>query len=149
MVALYRWALPWTVVVRARVGAGTVILGLAVAVWWLLIAGSIAGTLPAPVAVAQTPEFVTPGSLVQVSAPPRVRWSIPVSRVEFDAYNVAFDMGDEAALEASLAATEWLPVADLEVVRVVQVDGVAVQVEILAGAFAGRRGWLKVRQLRP
>ena len=149
MAVLHSWALPWILLVRGRVGVGTTALGLAVAAWWLLIVGSIVGTVPAPAAVAQLPDFVAPGRSVQISAPPRVRWSIPVGRIEFDAYNLAVDMDDETALESSYAATEWIPVADLEIVRVVQVDGEAVQVELLDGAFAGRRGWLKAGQLRP
>ena len=149
MVVLHSWALPWILLIRRRIGAGTAALGLAVAAWWLLIVGSVVGTVPAPAVVAQIPDFVSPGRSVQISVSPRVRWSIPVSRAEFDAYNLAVDMRDETALDSSYAATEWIPVADLEIVRIVQVDGEAVQVELQDGAFAGRRGWLKARQLRP
>jgi hypothetical protein len=149
MALLHSRASLWVLSVPGRVGAATAAVVLGVTAWWLLIVASIAGTVPAPPVLAQIPEFVSPGRSVEISAPPRVTWSTPVSRAEFDAYNLAFDMDDEAALESSFAATEWIPVADQQVVRIIQVDDMVVQVEVLDGAFAGRRGWLKARQLRP
>ena len=56
---------------------------------------------------------------------------------------------DEEAIEFAFAASEWIEVSDRTAVRIVTVDGEAVQIEILDGPWAGRQGWVNPRQLGP
>ena len=138
------WASRWVLRQSTAVGGVAVI----VATWWLLISGSIALAAPMPAARDQLPDLaVAPGGLAHIHAPPLVAWSIPVNRQEFEAYNLAFAMDEDAALEAAIAATEWIAVTQGQEVRVIQIDGAATQVELLDGADAGRRGWLLTRHL--
>src|SRR4051812_27884455 len=85
--------------VQRLIPLSTLVLVLGVVVAWLGIFEAvevIVSTGPMPVdGVAPT---LVPGRVARVHAPPVSEWSIPVDRVEFDAYNLALDRDDEKVL---------------------------------------------------
>ena len=136
--------------VGRRLGIGTVTLGLAVTAWWFLIVAVIAFTVPTPAMPASTsPPTIVEGDVATIQAPPLAAWPIPSDRTTYDDYHRAFLDDDEGAMMEALSRPGWIPVADRQAVRLVIVDGGAAQVEVLDGPYAGSRGWLKARQLRP
>ena len=58
-------------------------------------------------------------------------------------------LGRGDAIARAEAACDWLTIWHGLAVRVLRVDGEAVQVALLDGPEAGRQGWLKARQLSP
>ena len=90
-----------------------------------------------------------PGVQAHVTLPGMKALPIPVSRLGFDTANRGFAESDEDAIEFAFAVSEWIEVSDRTAVRIVTVDGDAVQIEILDGPWAGRQGWVKPRQLGP
>jgi hypothetical protein len=124
--------------------------GLAVLVlaWWVSIGTVVVATLPASVASAPRREFVVaPGQTARIEQPGMTYWPIPADRAAFDEIRRGYQEGDEDAIERASRATTWLKVSHGEAVRVLAVDGEAVQVEMLDGASAGHRGWLLKRHL--
>ena len=100
--------------------------------------------------LAWSPTFgIESGQPAHIDAPGLVAWAIPSSRQEFDLYRLVADLADDDALEIAFAVTDWVAVADRQVVRVSQIDGGAAEVEVLDGVYAGRRGWLPARRLLP
>jgi hypothetical protein len=87
------------------------------------------------------------GEVARLYQPGMPYWPIPVERQAFDEYQRGSRESDEGAIEHAFAAFEWFEVAHGQAVRVVEVEGEAVQVELLDGQNAGRRGWLKPRHL--
>jgi hypothetical protein len=112
----------------------------AVTIWWFLVFGAVAFVAPTS---------FEPGMLARIDAPGMIAWAIPESLIELHAYNLANDLADEVALEAALAATTWIAVADRQQIRVIRIDGAAAQVELLDGPYAGRLGWVPARRLNP
>ena len=91
--------------------------------------------------LAWSPTFgIESGQPAHIDAPGLVAWAIPSSRQEFDLYRLVADLADDDALEIAFAVTDWVAVADRQVVRVSQIDGGAAEVEVLDGVYAGRRG---------
>lgn len=131
---------------------GPAALGLPVVVitWWLLLAGTVALTVPAPADSAPTASHgARPGQAYRVNQPGMPSWPIPVDRAAFDEHYRATRESDGHAVMQAIAASEWIDVVHGQAVRVIQVDGEAIQVEILEGPNAGRHGWLKPRHLEP
>ena len=150
MASLYSRVLPWILLVRGQVGAGSVSLVLGVMVSWLVIFGAVAFTVPTPATPAHAPpRTIVEGDIATIQAPPLEAWPIPIDRTTYDDYHRAFLDDDEGAMMEALSRPGWIPVADRQAVRLVLVDRDAAQVEVLDGPHAGSRGWLKTRQLRP
>jgi hypothetical protein len=150
MAAVYSQAWLRVVAIPGRLGAVTIVLVLGVAAWWLLMFGlMVLVSAPSAIGIESARLSVEAGQLAHIFAPPLVAWAIPESRVEFDAYNLAVGLDDEQAMEAAMAATWWIAVADHQMVRVVQIDGAASQVEVLEGPYVGRAGWVPTRHLVP
>jgi hypothetical protein len=125
-------------------------LGLGLGIWWLLVGAAVALTLPEPVrAVPQRPY----GSTARVNLPGMVpahpSLPIPVERAAFDLAQRGYLESNEGMLDVASTAYEWIAVTHGLAVNVVATDGEVVQVELLDGPYAGRRGWLKSSQLMP
>lgn len=118
--------------------------------WWIALAAIVTLLLAAP--AASSPGAIyrpMPGVKAHIKQPGMRSWPIPVSRLGFDAYNRGFAESDEDAIEFAFAVSEWIEVTDRTPVRIVTVDGEAVQIEILDGPWSGRQGWVKPRHLGP
>ena len=123
-------------------------LAALVAAWWLAIAAMVVASMPGPVASApKVPFVVEPGRTAHIEQPGLPDWPMPVERAAFDELRRAYREADEHAIERATQATAWITVRHGEPVRVVAVDGDAVQVELLEGDAAGRQGWLLKRHL--
>ena len=72
-----------------------------------------------------------------------------VERAAFDAFRRGAGESDEDAIDRAFAISAWLPVEHGQAITVIEIDGEAWHVELLEGQHAGRRGWLKARNLRP
>jgi hypothetical protein len=121
---------------------------LVVVAWWLLIAGAVALTLPVPARSATpTPFAVAAGRTARIHQPGMPDWPVPVDRAAFDEADRGFREGDEPAIEHAFSAYSWIHVEHGRRVRIVAVDGDAVEVELLEGPQVGRRAWLKPRHL--
>jgi hypothetical protein len=130
-------------------GAAVVSLTVIVLPWWLLI-GAAVQTLPAPAASApKAGAEVSFGQTARIHLPGLSSLPIPVERVAFDESQRGFRESDEDAIEHAFTAYAWIEVSHHQSVRVVAIDGGAVEVELLEGRHAGHRGWLKTRQLSP
>ena len=80
---------------------------------------------------------------------PRVPWAIPIDRDTFDDYAQAVWDDDGDALAEALSRPGWIAITDRQAVRIVDIDGAAVQVELLDGQHAGVQAWLKAHHLSP
>ena len=116
-------------------------VSIVVTIWWL-IAITAAHLMPAPVESA-----AKIGGLASVQIPGLSELPIPVERTAFDLAQRGFREADEDAIETAFSEYEWISVSHRQVVRVLSIDGPAVEVELLEGQHAGRRGWLLMRQL--
>jgi hypothetical protein len=135
---------------RPRRRTGVIGLGIFSATCWLVIVGALVLMMPAPGAAApKGGGILVPGWTAHVNQPGMPDWPIPVDRRAYDEYHRGFRASDEEAIEHAFAASEWIKVRDRQAVRIVDVDGEAVQVELLEEPSAGRRGWLKPRHLAP
>jgi hypothetical protein len=133
-------------------GSGIAVIGLGIvsAACWCLLVGAFALAVPAPsAATARAAALLTPGRTVHLTQPGMPDWPIPVDRRAHDEHDRGYREGDEEAMSYAFAAFEWITVRDGQAVRIVEVDGGAVRVELLDGASAGRHGWLKPRHLTP
>ena len=125
-------------------------LVVAVVLWWLLIGGAVALSLPSPArSAAQGPLVAVPGQHARIHQPGMPSWPIPVSRAGFDAFQRGARESDEAVMDEAFQVSEWISASHGQEVRIVAVEGEAVQVELLEGAYAGRRAWVKPRHLGP
>ena len=131
---------------------GGTVGGLAALVmtWWLLIAAVVVQTSPVPTSAAQTGGAgLVPGQTARMFLPGMSWLPIPVERAAFDEYQRGVREGDEDAMEHAFTAYAWIRISHHDAVRVITVDGEAVQIELQEGGYAGHRGWLKPRQLVP
>jgi hypothetical protein len=118
--------------------------------WWIALAGLVTLLLASPVVSAPRTAFQpVPSSRAHLKQPGMRSWPIPTSRLAFDAATRGFAESDEDAIEFAFTVSEWIEVTDRTGVRIVAVDGEAVQIEILDGPWAGRQGWVKPRHLGP
>jgi hypothetical protein len=132
----------------ARRPSAGLIMG--VVLWWLMIGGMVALALPAPARSATPrPLVAVPGQTAHIHQPGMTSWPIPVSRAGFDAFQRGARESDEAAMEEAFQVSEWIDAAHGQAVRIVTVDGDAVEIELLEGTYAGRRAWVKPRHLVP
>jgi hypothetical protein len=116
--------------------------------WWLLIGGAITVTMPGPaVAVPKVGTGVVLGQVMRIHAPGLAWLPIPVERAALDESRRGFSASDEDAIDHAFTAYEWIRVSHDQAVRVITVDGEAIEVELLEGRHAGRCGWLQRRQL--
>jgi hypothetical protein len=133
------------------VGSRRVItIAIVVGVWWVLIAGSTALTLPVPAASTPTYAFtVAPDQRAHIHQPGIPHWPIPVDRIAYDEYYRGVRESDEGAIEYAFEVSEWIEAKHGQAVLIAVVDGEAVHIELLEGAYAGRRGWVQTRHLAP
>jgi hypothetical protein len=125
-----------------------VLLLVVVATWWLLIAGIVAAAMPSRAASAPKVEYrVAPGQLANVYLPGLSWLPVPVDRQAFDEAERGFRESDEAAIDRAFDDYEWIRIGHGQWVRVVAVDDRAVLAELVEGAYAGRRAWVKARHL--
>jgi hypothetical protein len=129
-------------------GVAAISVGMVSATCSLLILGLLALAMPAPSASAQRDGAVlVAGSTAHIVQPGMTDWPIPVDRRAFEAYNQGALQSDDDAIDYAFTAFEWITVRDGQAVRIVEVDGAAVEVELLEGASVGRHGWLQPRHL--
>lgn len=120
-----------------------------VVIWWLLLAALITQVMPAPAASSPRPGGrIAPGQRARIHQPGIPHWPIPVERDAFDELQRGTRESDQDAIDHAFEISAWLPVEHGDAVQVVDVDGEAVQIELLEGRQAGRRGWLKPSNLR-
>jgi hypothetical protein len=124
--------------------------GLLVSAFWLMLAAIIVLIVPTPEQASRTSAFGSPiGHLVHIYVPSQILWKIPVDRDTYDDYYRAVWDDDGDAINEVLSRSGWIAVADRQAVRVVDVDGADVQVELQDGQSAGIRAWLKMQHLSP
>ena len=129
------------------VGWPAIVLVLGVAAWWLLIIGTVRRLVPSPVREVGT--ALVPGRTVYIYSPPVSEWQIPVTRAAYDDYNRTFEADGEGGLVEVLSRADWVVVSNRQAVLLIEVDGIAAQVEAVDGPEAGRRGWLLTRHITP
>lgn len=133
---------------RRRWQRSAVVLTVVVVTWWLAIGAVIASMLPIPALSARQPGFVVAvGRSARINQPGIPVWVIPVERAAYDEYHRGVQESNDEMIEHAFTTFAWIEVSHHDAVRVVAVDGEAVQVELLEGRSGGRRGWLKTRQL--
>jgi hypothetical protein len=133
---------------RWRGVAAGIGVGMVSATCSLLMMGLLALAMPAPSAAAQRDAAVlVAGSTAHILQPGMMDWPIPVDRRAFEEYHRGALQSDDEAIDHAFAAFEWIKVRDGQAVRIVEVDGQAVEVELLEGASVGRQGWLQPRHL--
>ena len=113
---------------------------IAVVAWWLVIGGAVALTLPFA---------AVPGQAARIHQPGITWWPIPVSREGFDSFQLGVRESNESKMNEAFEASEWIEARHGQEVRIVAIDGDAIQIELLEGAFRGRRAWLLSRHLGP
>jgi hypothetical protein len=151
---LLRRLLAWRrALVSPRHDAGDpsmILFAVTVIGWWMALAGVVTLLVPAPAASAtRTAHRPMPGSRAHVALPGMQALPVPVSRLAFDTAQRGFAESDEDAIELAFAMSEWIAVSDRDAVRIVAVDGEAVEIELLDGPWAGRRAWVKPRLVGP
>jgi len=125
-------------------------LAVVVVAWWVLIAVAVSPMLPSPVVSFATGALLLmPGHHARIAQRGIRDWPIPTSRAAFDEFQRGFAEDDEDAMDGAFRSAEWVAVNYGDLVRVLAVDGEVVGIELLEGAYAGRRAWLKQRQLAP
>jgi hypothetical protein len=117
--------------------------------WWLLIAAAVQAALPESAVTPRSPFVVRAGQTARIVQPGIWAWAIPVHRLAYDEYERGVRESDEEAIDHAFTAFDWIRVSHGQLVWIAAVDGEAVQVELLEGRHAGRRGWLKTRHLGP
>jgi hypothetical protein len=115
-----------------------------VAVWWLLLGAVVVWLMPEPTASANAE-----GHIARIHQVGLRQLPIPVSRTGFDAFQRGVRGSDEVSIEEAFAVSEWISVIPGQAVRVVTIDGDAVEIEVLDGPYAGRRAWLDAKNVRP
>jgi hypothetical protein len=116
-------------------------IAMVVAVWWLLILAA-AGLVPAP--VASVPKI---GRTAHIHVPGLPSLPASVDRAAFELAQRGFMESDEEKIEHAFTAYEWIEVVHRQSIRVLMIDEHAVEVQLLEGQHAGRRCWLKLRQI--
>jgi type IV secretory pathway protease TraF len=125
-----------------------VALTIVVLTWWLVVGTVVVSMLSAPAASAPTMSFaVAPGRTARINQPGIPVWVIPVERAAYDEYQRGFQESNEELIEHAFTVFAWIEVSHHDAVRVVAVDGEAVQIELLDGRSGRRQGWLKTRHL--
>jgi hypothetical protein len=121
-----------------------------VAGWWLLLGAAVVWVMSEQAVSALPTSFATAESQVaRINHPGPIRWVIPVNRVGFDAFKRGIREGDQSAIEEAYEASEWIEATHGQAVRIVTRDGSAIQIELLEGAYTGRRAWLTMGNLTP
>lgn len=143
------------VAVRAsRRATAVALVSAAVAAWWLVVGVAVVTMLPAAAASSTgVATAAADGPLMHVHLPGLASSPVPfpafVGRAGYDAARQGFDLSDEDLIDATFANHDWVTVLHGQAVRIVRRDGEAVEVELVDGAFAGRRAWLSARQVAP
>jgi hypothetical protein len=119
-----------------------------VVVWWLLIAAAVVVTLsPSATSAPGAGAAPIPGRQARIHQPRIEAWPVPVDRQAFDLARRGFHESDDALVDRAFESFEWVRVSHGDPVRIVTVDGEAVEVEFLDGPHSGRRGWVQPRHL--
>jgi hypothetical protein len=112
--------------------------------WWTLLGGVFVWLMPEPT-ISATPK----GRIARVHQVGLPGLPVPLSRAGFDAFQRGVRESDADAIADAFAVSEWTPVTPGQEVRIVTIDGDAVEIEVLGGPYAGRTAWLKARNLQP
>jgi hypothetical protein len=138
-------------------GGATVALIIAVTVWWLLIIGVVALTVPTPEVLepfgfATVPTFaipptlaisgVVPGQSVRLSVPTEAAWLVATDWVTYDDYQRTL-LGHADAVTVVLARPSWLSVLHGQAARVVDIVAGGALIELLEDPHAGLRVWIR------
>jgi hypothetical protein len=126
-----------------RVGLGSGSLTVVVVSWWLILSAVTVWLLPEPTVSASAEGQIA--YIHQVGLP---RLPIPVSRAGFDAFQRGVREADEDAIDDAFAVSEWIHVIPGQAVRILQVDGDAIELQVLDGVHAGRRAWVRASNVR-
>jgi hypothetical protein len=126
-----------------RVGLGSGTLTVVVVRWWLILGAVTVWLMPEPMASASAEGQIA--HIHQVGLP---RLPIPVSRAGFDAFQRGVREADEDAIDDAFAVSEWIDVIPDQAVRTVQVDGDAIEIQVLDGVYAGRHAWVRASNVR-
>lgn len=102
--------------------------------WWLLLGSAVVLTMaerPGP--VLQVRSDLVLNQMVMIHLPGLDWLPIPVERAAFEEAQGGFRDGDEDAIEHAFTAYEWIRVSHHQAVRVVTIDGEAIEIELLVG----------------
>jgi hypothetical protein len=125
-------------------------LAIVVISWWLLLGGALIWVLSEPLASAMpTPVTAVEDRIARIHHPGPIRWAVPVNRAAFDAFQRGTREGNQTLIHDAYELSEWIEATHGRAVRIVTVDGAAIQIEVLEGTYEGRRAWLTVRDLGP
>jgi hypothetical protein len=120
--------------------------------WWLLIGGVVVWLMPATAGAHPTPSnrfAVVPAQTAHIYQPGVASRPVVATRAGLDTLQRTLRETDEQPIENADAIPEWIVIGQDETVRIVAINGVTVQVELLEGAYAGRFVWLEVQNLSP
>jgi hypothetical protein len=127
-----------------RTGLAASALASIVVAWWLLLGAMMTWLMPEPTASAQST-----GQIARIHQVGLQRLPIPTSRAGFDAFQRGIRESDEDSIEDAFTVSEWISVTPGQEVRIVTIDGDAVEIEVLDGPYAGRRAWLGKKNVGP
>ena len=119
-------------------------LASVVVVWWLLLGAVMVWLMPEPLASARSK-----GQIARIHQVGLRQLPIPASRAGFDAFQRGVRESDEDLIDDAFVVSEWIYVTPGQEVRIVTVDGDAVEIELLDGPYAGRRAWLGTKNVSP
>jgi hypothetical protein len=115
-------------------------LAIVVISWWLLLGAALIWVSPDPLAKAMpTPFDVVEDQIARVHHPGPIRWAVPVNRAGFDAFERGTREGSQTLIDEAYELSEWIEAAHGQAVKIITVDGDAIQIEVLEGMYAGRR----------
>ena len=127
-----------------RLGLAASGLACIVVVWWLLLGAVVLWLMPEPTASAEAK-----GHIARIHQVGLRQLPIPSSRAGYDAFQRGVRESDEDSIEDAFKVSEWIYVTPGQEVRIVTIDGDAVEIEVLDGPYAGRRAWLDAKNVRP
>ena len=119
-------------------------LTIVVVSWWLVLGAVVGSTiLPESQASASKHDLLAvAGMTAHIKQPGLAHWPIPVSRLAFDTYARGVQESDEDAIESAFSMSAWIDAPHGQAVRILEVDGETVHVELIGGPYDGRQGWL-------
>jgi hypothetical protein len=115
---------------------------LVVVGWWLLLGGAFVWLVREPTVLATT------GQTARIHRPTVPAHPVAANRAGLDAFQRSIRENDEGLREEAYVVSMWFAVSHDQLVKIIAVDGDAIQVELLEGLYAGRHAWLTTQDLR-